>query len=258
MTAGLAEILGVAQELLWHVWIVFLRIGAIVSVMPAFGEQSVPMRVKLAIALAFSVVVATALPVHAASTSSMVETGTLFATEPLIGLMLGIGLRMLVFALQTAGSMAAQATSLSQILGGAASEPMPAMGHFLVVAGLALAALSGLHVRAAQFMVLTYEIFPVGEFPDGGAAAKWGVQQVAHAFSLAFTLAAPFVIVSLLYNLTLGVINRAMPQLMVAFVGAPVITAGSLILLLLASPLLLSVWLEAVMTYLGDPLGGFR
>ncbi|MFC3118840.1 flagellar biosynthetic protein FliR [Jhaorihella thermophila] len=38
---------------------------------------------------------------------------------------------------------------------------------------------------------------------------------------LPFSLSAPFVIASLLYNLTLGAINRAMPQLMVTLVGAP-------------------------------------
>ena len=53
---------------------------------------------------------------------------------------------------------------------------------------------------------------------------------------LAFTLAAPFVLVSVLYNLTLGVINRAMPQLMVVFVGAPVITGLGLAVLFADGP----------------------
>ena len=49
---------------------------------------------------------------------------------------------------------------------------------------------------------------------------------MAASFALALSLAAPFVIASLLYNVALGVINKAMPQLMVAFVGAPAITCG--------------------------------
>jgi len=76
------------------------------------------------------------------------------------------------------------------------------------------------------------------------------VSQVASGFRLAFALAAPFYILSLLYNLTLGVINRAMPQLMVAFVGAPVITAGALILLTVSIPLMVGRWQDTFFTFL--------
>jgi flagellar biosynthetic protein FliR len=65
------------------------------------------------------------------------------------------------------------------------------------------------------------------------------------------------VIVSLLYNVALGVINRAMPQLMVAFVGAPAITAGGLILLALTTPVLLPIWQRAFEALLLNPFGGW-
>ena len=57
-----------------------------------------------------------------------------------------------------------------------------------------------------------------------------------------FSLAAPFVIMGFAYNVALGAINRAMPQLMVAFVGAPAITAAGLLVLMLAAPVILHFW----------------
>ena len=159
-----------------------------------------------------------------------------------------------MLALQTAGSIAAQATSLSQILGGSAAEPIPAMGYVLVVGGIALAIMSGLHVHAARFMVYSYEIFPAGSLPEARALSHWGTAHVGHAFSLAFLLAAPFVIASMIYNLALGVISRAMPQLMVAFVGAPVITFGGVFILFLAAPFMLSVWRDGLLDFLANPL----
>jgi flagellar biosynthesis protein FliR len=66
-------------------------------------------------------------------------------------------------------------------------------------------------------------------------------------------LAAPFFVISFLYNVALGVINRAMPQLMVAFVGAPAITFGALVLLLLAVPAGLVIWWNAFSIVLDDP-----
>lgn len=222
--------------------------------LPAFGEQSVPARIKLVVALAFSLVVAPAIPLVDPSTSFNAVL-TLIFTEILSGLTLGIGIRLFILALQTAGSIAAQSTSLSQVLGGAAVDPLPAMGYILIVSGLALAVMFGLHIRAAQLIIISYDFLPVGRFVEASIISEWGVKQVARAFSLAFTLAAPFVILSVLYNFAIGAINRAMPQLMVAFVGAPVITMGGLALLFLSAPYMLTTWINAMNGFLADPFG---
>lgn len=254
MSNQLAAFVTDSQALLWHGVIVFLRIGAVMMVLPAFGEQTMPIRVKLAIALAFTAIVAAALPVHLHHAASSIDSFLLhLLTEPIVGLALGLGFRLFVIALQTAGVIAAQALSLSQILGGAGVDPMPALGQVLVVGGLALAVMSGLHVQAARAMIMTYEVMPPGQFPQAGDLSAWGIGQITKSFSLAFSLAAPFLVISLLYNLTLGVINRAMPQLMVAFVGAPVITLGGLLLLMLLAPLMLSVWIKALASFAASP-----
>lgn len=237
----------------WHAALVFIRVSALVSMLPAFGEQSVPVRVKLGIAMAFTLVVAPAVP-SLPEPADLLALARLAGTEVTVGLALGVAVRFFIFALQTAGSIAAQATSLSQLMGPASGEPTPAMGHVLVVGGLALAVMSGLHVRAAELMIGSYEIFPAGRLPDPRPLAMWGTNRIAQSFQLAFMLAAPFAIASLIYYLTLGVINRAMPQLMVAFVGAPVITAGGLFLLFAGAPYMLQVWHEALTGFLANPL----
>lgn len=256
MTALLAALMDAGQTGLAVGFIVFLRVGAAMALLPAFGERSIPERVRLVLALAFTAVVAPAvvpqiLPIVQAGNSLVL---LLFA-EVIAGLALGLALRMFILVLQMAGSIAAQSTSLSQIFGGAAVEPQPAIGHVMVVSGLALAVMSGLHVRLAEALIGSYSAFPPGVIPTPGIVSDWGLSRVAHAFALAFTLAAPFVIASFIYNLALGVINRAMPQLMVAFVGAPAITAGGLILLLLSLPLLLSVWNDGLQSFLANPFG---
>ncbi len=255
--SSLGDLIPFVNLALWQGFIVFLRVAAITSLLPAFGEQSIPTRVKLVVALAFTAIVAPAVPISIPDPvfDSMV---LLVFTEILSGLAMGIGLRLFILALHTAGSIAAQSTSLSQVLGGASVDPLPAMGYILIVAGLALAAMAGLHVKAAQLIIISYEFLPAGRFVQATQVTDWGVRQVAQAFSLAFTLAAPFVILSVLYNFALGAINRAMPQLMVAFVGAPVITLGGLALLFVAAPFMLTVWLEAMDTFMADPFGVAR
>jgi flagellar biosynthetic protein FliR len=85
--------------------------------------------------------------------------------------------------------------------------------------------------------------------------AAWGVAQVGRSFALAFSISAPFVIASLLYNLALGVMNRAMPQLMLTLVGAPALALGSLALAAVALPLGLASWLDAFHQFLEAPVG---
>lgn len=249
LIATLTELTGLGQAALWSAFLVFLRVGAVMALLPAFGEQVVPQRVRLVLTLAFTAVV---LPLMADRLPTDGFVVPLFA-EVVAGLALGIGLRLFVMALQIAGTIAAQAASLSQLFGGAGPEPQPAIANLLVLAGLALAVATGLHLRAVEAMILSYDFLPPGRLPGAADLADWGLRQVVRAFSLGFTLAAPFVIASLIYNVALGVINRAMPQLMVAFVGAPALTFGGLLLLAVTTPMALALWVQAFQAHLAAP-----
>lgn len=248
--ANLAELSGIGQDMGWAFFLVFLRVGAALSVMPAFGEQSVPQRVRLVIALAFTAIIT---PAVAPVLSPGGPVAAAVAAEVVAGLLIGMGLRLMVMALQIAGTIAAQAASLTQVFGGLNAEPQPAMANLFVMAGLALAVMAGLHVRAAELVILSYDLLPPGRLPGPSDVADWGLDRIARVFALGFSLAAPFVIASVLYNAALGVISRAMPQLMVSFVGAPALTLGGLVLLAMATPLLLGVWTQALSDHLAAP-----
>lgn len=252
MNAALADLLALLQAEAEGAFAVFLRMSAFFALMPGFGERTVPVRVKIGLAVVMTVIVAPAIEVPQLAEHPLY----LILTETVTGAMLGLGIRMFVLGLQTAGVIAAQSTSLSQLLGGNGADPLPAMGHILIVAGLAIAVITGLHVKAAQFFILSYELVPAGQFPDPSVFSQWGVHRVGEVFTLAFSISAPFVILSVIYNLALGAINKAMPQLMVAFVGAPLITAGGLVLMFLAAPMMLSVWIDAMDRFLAAPMAG--
>lgn len=246
-----------AQSALWTSFAVFLRIGAMMAVMPVFGDQPVPTRTRLVLTIMFTFIVAPSVApdIEPASGGLILALG-LLGMEVLTGLFFGLFLRFFILVLQVAGSIAAQSTSLSQIFGGTAVvDPQPAIGHMLVVGGTALAALSGLHVQAAMYMIHSYLLVPFGSGLASSLVAEVGVAEVGRAFRLGFVLAAPFLIASLIYNVVLGVINRAMPQLMVSFVGAPALTAGGLLLFFLAAPIMLAIWLAAFAAFMDTPFG---
>lgn len=254
--AGLLPGLAAAPEAVAVAMAIFIRVGAVTALLPGFGEQTLALRLRLAAALALSLIVAPLVwPVDLPDVTGPLALAGLFGAEAAIGLALGLLLRFMIMALQLAGSVAAQATSVAQIFGaGITPDPMPAIGNLLVIGGIALALTAGLHVKAAAMLAFSYDALPLGRLPDGGDLASWGVAHGAAAFGLAIALAAPFVLVSVLYNIALGAINRAMPQLMVAFVGAPFITGAALVLLALAAPAMLSVWQGALDARLAAPL----
>lgn len=256
MIEGLAELLDMGAAGLAAAVLVFTRVGAVMALLPGFGEQMIPVRVRLALTLAFTLVIWPMIAEDALAVDPARPFYLLMLIEAGAGLLIGLAIRLLVLALQLAGSIAAQSTALAQIFGaGAAPDPMPAIGNILMLAGVTLAVTTGLHVKAALAMARSYEILPIGAALPASDILTWGTARVAMAFGLGFSLAAPFVIAAFAYNVALGAINRAMPQLMVAFIGAPAITAAGILLLLLAAPLILTVWNARLDATLADPLG---
>ncbi|MGC9446572.1 flagellar biosynthetic protein FliR [Cereibacter johrii] len=246
----LAELVLLAQDLFRGGFLVFLRVGAAMALLPPFGETSLPVRVRLAATFAFTAIVFPALNDRVLAYDGTVAP---LLTETAVGLLLGASLRLFVLALQTAGTIAAQATSLAQLFGSTAGEPQPVMTNILTLAGLALAVAGGLHVQIALFLIQSYDILPAARLPDPADVATWGLALVVKSFALGFMLAMPFVAASFIFNVALGIVNRAMPQLMVFFVGAPALTFGGLVLLALVAPAVLGLWLGELRAFLEAP-----
>jgi flagellar biosynthesis protein FliR len=236
--------------------LVFMRVGAVMFLIPAFGDAAIPARVRLGATVAFTLVVWPMIAETLRQPPADRPFALLMIIEAGAGILLGLSMRMLVFALQFAGSVAAQSTSLAQIFGGGiAPDPMPAIGNLMMLSGVTLAVISGLHVKAALLLAQSYEVLPMGLPLPASDVATWGTAHVAQAFALGFSLAAPFVIAAFAYNVSLGAINRAMPSLMVAFIGAPAIVGASILLLILAMPLMLHFWNGQLDLVLANPLG---
>lgn len=252
MIEGLARLLDLGEAGIAGFILVFARSAGVLGLLPGFGEQVIPARVRLGLAVALAMVT---WPLVTDLSLPDRPFLLLLIVEAVVGLVLGLAVRLMVVALQLAGSIAAQSTALSQIFGASIGpEPMPAVGNILMLAGVTLAVVTGLHVKAVLLLARSFDVLPVGVPLPAQEVATWAVARVAQAFALGFGLAAPFVIAAFAYNLALGAINRAMPQLMVAFVGAPAITAAVIFLLMLAAPVILQTWNGRLDTTLADPL----
>lgn len=256
MSELLGQFLGIAQDLLWAGFLVLLRVGALIGLLPGIGERAVSMRVRLGLALTLSVLLAPTVQLPSVIPAEVIGIFILGIGEIAIGLVIGLSIRFLAHGLLVAGSIVAQATSLAQLFGSAMADgPQPAIALVLYWGGLALFMITGMPLQIVISLSQSYQFLPIGSGIDMIWSMNWVVQAVSYAFALGFALAAPFVVSALLYNVAMGVINKAMPQLMVSFVGAPALTLGGLLLLLVAAPVVLSVWYDALQTHGLTPFG---
>lgn len=235
---------------------VFARMSAIAFLAPALGELAVPVRVRLAGAIALTMLVAPladapAAPATAAALAAMISA------EAATGLLIGFALRLGVFALQMLGAVTAQALSLSQLFGpGLSHDQESPISTILIAAGLALACAGGLHLRLAAALAETFAAFPLGTGFDLADGAEFAAAQSAKALSLAFGMAAPFVLLGMAYSIALAAANRAMPQMAAVFVGAPAIIFAGLTLFAGAAAVILTRWGEVTAGLVAAPLSG--
>lgn len=225
----------------------FARLAAMISMVPGIGELGVSMRIRLMIIL---VLTAAIFPLVVPLQLEQIQSSgllMLMGFEVIIGFALGLGFRVLIYTLTIAGTIIAQNISLSQIFSPTlAAEPNTSVSMLLIMSGSALFVTLDWHTASIGLLYRSYEIFPLGEFPDTGALAKWATERTGAALSLATSLALPFLLLNFLYNLVLGLINQAMPQMMVTFIGVPANVLAGMVILCLAIATMLVVWADTI------------
>ena len=254
----LAEILAATEAYVLTVAGVFTRIAAAAFLVPGLGERTIPLRLRLAAALAITLVLAPLMqPLLAETPGDVPGIARMIAAEAVSGLAIGLGFRMLIFALQIAGSAAAYHLSISHVFATPVAEtPEPTIATFLAMGGTVLALNAGLHLQLVAALAALYEVLPFARFPAPGDLAALGTARVADVFALGIALAVPFIAISFAYNLALGAISRAMPQLLVVLIGVPLLIGLGLLTLHAALPAIFARWLGALAALFADPLGG--
>jgi flagellar biosynthetic protein FliR len=240
-----------SEQWIFMVAIVFARIGTAMMILPAFGDNNVPMRPKIMIALMVSLGLMPALaapPVPA----SAAGFGLVMIVEATVGAFIGCGARILMAALHLLGAQIGFAASLSNSLTPTQgnSESGSAIASLLTMGAVACLFVTNAHHVILAGLMRSYAVFPPGQIMIGDMA-----QQIARlggsAFYIAATVGAPFFVITLLLNLGMGLANRVMPAMQVFFVMSPGLIMMGIGLLSLAVPAILffqlnqlTIWFE--------------
>ena len=211
----------------------FARVGAMVMLLPGFGESNIPVRVKLSIALLLTLII---LPLHRADyhidMNSMAALLVMMVYEILIGVVLGATARVTLAALQVAGAVIAQQMGLGFVtsIDPTQGQQGVLIGNFLTLLGVTMLFATDSHYLIIAALNDSYKIFSPGEVMPSGDVAELATRAFSAAFKIGMQLAAPFLVFGLVFNIGLGVLARLMPQMQVYFVGVPLsILSGFLI-----------------------------
>ncbi|MFE8069518.1 flagellar biosynthetic protein FliR [Marinobacteraceae bacterium S3BR75-40.1] len=206
-----------------YLWPLF-RITAFLMIVPIFGTQLVPGRVRILLALGM-----TALIVPWVGDVPQIDplspaAATITAQQILIGLAMGFAVLMLFQLFVIAGQMIAMQMGL-----GFASMVDPANGvnvtvlsqFYLIAVTLLFLAMDG-HLVVFQALVESFRTLPIGE---GGISMDsiWLLaNRIVWMFASAMLIALPAMTAVLIVYLSFGIMTRAAPQMNIFAIGFPI------------------------------------
>ncbi|MBF0470755.1 MAG: flagellar biosynthetic protein FliR [Gammaproteobacteria bacterium] len=219
MTFTTAELTSLVGSYIWPLF----RIASMVMVAPISGAESVSTTVRLAVALALTMVVVPLLPPAPAVDPFSYQSLMITVQEVLIGIVIGFCFQLLFGAI----IMGAQIIAMQMGLGFATMvDPqnganVPVLAQlYLMMTTLLFLALDG-HLLMIDMLVASFQALPVGGIGLDRDAyhqmAIWG----SSLYALGLWLSLPTLAAVLLVNISFGIMARAAPQLNVFSIGFP-------------------------------------
>lgn len=217
-------------------WLPVVRIGAMLMVMPIFGAQFIPKRIKIMLSVAISVVVFPLLS-HTIPTPlprlDLLHLVLLSAQQILVGAMLGIAVNIIFQAFVVAGEICAMQMGL-----GFASMNDPQNGvsvptlsqFYLTIISLIFLAMNG-HLMFIQAIIESFTVFPMNGFEFAELSVGSLLQMGSWIFVGGFKIALPAIAALLMVNMSIGIITKATPQINIFAIGFPLTMLIGMIIL---------------------------
>ena len=229
-----------AEEII--VWVlVFLRTGAFFLGIHLFAGKLIPKKIRTAFALLLSILINPLVPANLDLAYNFAGAILLSLNEVCIGLLLAMTVRMVFFAVELAGHLISYeiglmaSNSVNPLLGSTDATITTLLYYFTLL----IFFVAGIHYDVLRAFTLSFEILPIGKnFLSANPMVEF-VMEVSHVFELGVLIAAPFIAMNFLINISFAVLGKAVPKMNV-FMTSFAIRILSGLVLLVSSILLIS------------------
>lgn len=225
----------------------FVRMGTAIMIMPGVGDSFVPQNVRLHIAVAISFVLypltLSYMPNPMPATEGLLM---LIAMEFVVGVLFGSIARALMTAMDSAGMVMSISSGLgsAQLFNPQLAAQGSLIGAFMSVTGVTILFATNMHHLLFQGIVESYHLFPIGAVPDSGSMADLFARTVSASFEIGVKIASPFLVMTLVVYVGMGVLSRLMPQVQVFQIALPIQILLSIILMMLTISAGMLYWLS--------------
>ncbi len=232
---GLDPRLALGPHIVLGSFILFCRIGSCLMLMPGFSSTQIPVKMRLFLALAVTLSLAPLLlsgvPTEAVGDEPVMALRYI-ATEMLIGASIGMLGRLFLLALETMAVAGAMSLGLSNPFGMASEEGqvLPPFATLVTMSATALIFFSDLHWEIFRGIAASYDAIPIKGVFDAGFTLLQFSKLLAATFEIMLRISSPFIIYSMVIQITISVINRVTPHISIYFISTPFVIIGGLFL----------------------------
>jgi flagellar biosynthesis protein FliR len=218
---------------IYALMLIFCRAGGLLALAPAFSGQSVPVVIRVALAFLLATMLTSTVSVPKESPQQLLLFVLAIGHEIVIGLLMGMAVRFIFYALEMTGQMMATeiglmaSTSLDPISHAESSPVTTALSYL----GIVIFFISGAHHLMLLAFVRSFELVPAAAGNFDPRVADVVVRESGRIFLLAVQMAAPLIAINFLVNLSLAILSRAAPMINAYLLSIPIqIFAGLTVL----------------------------
>ena len=229
------------------VWVlVFLRTGAFFLGIPLFAGKLIPVRIRTAFALILSILINPLIPANLEIATHFAGAILLALNEICIGLMLAMTVRMIFFAVELAGHLISYEIGLM-----ASNSVYPLLGStdatlttLLYYFSLLVFFVAGVHYDVLKAFILSFEILPIGKYFLTASPMVEYAREVSNVFVVGTLIAAPFIALNFMINISFAVLGKAVPKMNVFMTSFSIRILSGLVLLVSSILLITSYILD--------------
>ncbi|MEM8816990.1 MAG: flagellar biosynthetic protein FliR [Pseudomonadota bacterium] len=211
------------SSLATYIW-PFVRIGAFVMVMPVIGSSFVPVRVRLLLAIALTIVIAPVIP-HTATADVLSAAGLVTVIQEIaIGATMGFLVQLVFDAIALGGQVIGMSMGLgfAVFLDRARGVNMPVLGQLFMMLGMLIFLSLDGHIALISLLAVSFSAMPMSQAGLTSVLLGEVLIFTGQLFVFAMKISLPAITAILIVNLAFGVMSRAAPTLNLFAIGFPV------------------------------------
>lgn len=242
MTAAGFNLFGIGLAPFETFLLVLVRVAAMLSLVPVFSSQQIPVLVRFALGLLLTFVVARTVPTIAPLDGIGALTAAI-VSQLLVGAVFGFVAFLAFTGVQFAGEVIDTQIGFAavNIINPTTQQNVTIIGEFQLALATLIYLIADAHHQLIAGVAGSFNLVPLpfAAIQPGLAADLVGF--FTHALMLVFQIAGPVAIALFVVNVALALMTRVAPQINIFAVGFPLQIGIGLTVLLVSLPLLIAV-----------------